>query len=203
MGTEPTRGSHPIDFAHLGTGYWAALLLMGGTLIVLGFDDDVGLGHPVFALILTTWTFLLGPGVAIPDIVRVPPQWFRVPAGERVLHRALGVGVFGWLLDRSGYNRRFVYPIWDFPNTRAGLLSRAQAARGGASAHGACFAIHVLVAAGALLTGYPWGALWILAPGVAVHLYPVLLQRSITLRLQPLLDRLTVAGNRGRSEAEG
>jgi hypothetical protein len=27
-----------------------------------------------------------------------------------------------------------------------------------------------------------------LLPGVVVHLYPVLLQRSIMLRLQPLLD---------------
>ena len=57
------------------------------------------------------------------------------------------------------------------------------------SAHGACFAIHVLLAAAALFTGHLWGALWILLPGVVVHLYPVLLQRSIMLRLQPLLDK--------------
>jgi hypothetical protein len=169
---------------------------MAGVLIFLWFDDDVGPDHPVYALILTTWTFLLGPGVAIPVILRLPRHWFRVPAGERVLHRALGVGIFGWLLDRSGYNRRFVYPMWEFPNTRAGLLFRAQAARGGASAHGACFAIHILLAAVALFTGHSWGALWILLPGVVVHLYPVLLQRSIMLRLQPLLDRLSVAENR-------
>ena len=61
--------------------------------------------------------------------------------------------------------------------------------RGGAGAHGACFAIHALLAAVALFTGHPWGALWILLPGVVVHLYPVLLQRSIMLRLQPLLDK--------------
>jgi hypothetical protein len=28
-----------------------------------------------------------------------------------------------------------------------------------------------------------------LLPGVPIHLYPVLLQRSIQLRLQPLLDK--------------
>ena len=32
-------------------------------------------------------------------------------------------------------------------------------------------------------------ALWMLLTGVAVHLYPVLLQRSIMLRLQPPLDK--------------
>jgi hypothetical protein len=196
VSTEPSCGSRPVDFASLGRAYWSTILFMAGVLILLWFDDDVGPGHPVYALILTTWTFLLGPGVAIPVILRLPRGWFRVPAGERVLHRALGVEVFGWLLDRSGYNRRFVYPMWEFPNTRAGLLSRAQAARGGASAHGACFAIHMLLAAVALFTGYRWGALWILLPGVVVHLYPVLLQRSIMLRLQPLLDRVAVAENR-------
>jgi hypothetical protein len=78
---------------------------------------------------------------------RVPRHWFRVPAGERVLHGLLGVGLFGW-------------------------------------------------GAVAFLTGHPWGTLWILVPGVALHLYPVLLQRSLMLRLQPVLDRLAVAQNR-------
>ena len=189
MGNEPARGSRPIDFANLGGAYWTAVLFMAATLIFLWFDDDVGPGHPVYALIVTLWALLLVPGVAIPVMVRVPPRWFRVPAGEHLLHRACGVAIFGWLLDRSGYNRRFVYPMWDFPNTRAGLASRAEASRGGASAHGACCAIHILVAAAALLTGYPWGALWILLPGVVLHLYPVLLQRAIMLRLQGLLDK--------------
>lgn len=165
------------------------MLLMAGGLIVCWFNSHVGPGQPVYAVLLVIWTFLLVPGVAIPVFLRVPRHWFQVPAGERVLHRALGVGMFGWLLDRSGYNRRFVYPMWEFPATRAGLPFRAEAARGGASAHGACFAIHIMLAAAALVTGYPWGALWILLPGVFVHLYPVLLQRSIMLRLQPLLDK--------------
>jgi hypothetical protein len=41
----------------------------------------------------------------------------------------------------------------------------------------------------ALFLGHPWGALGILLPGVVVHLYPALLQRSIMLRVQPLLER--------------
>lgn len=40
------------------------------------------------------------------------------------------------------------------------------------------------------LQQYPWSALWMLLPGVVTHFYPVLLQRSTMLRLQPLLNRV-------------
>ena len=132
---------------------------------------------------------VLGPGVAGPVMRRLPRDWYRVPAGERVLHRLLGVEIFGWRLDRSGWNRRLAEPMRGFEGTRAGLSSLEQSVRGAASAHGTSFAIHVLLAAAALFTGRPWGALWILLPGVVLHLYPVLLQRSLMLRLQPLLDK--------------
>ena len=65
-----------------------------------------------------------------------------------------------------------------------------QSLRAAEVSHGICFAIHVLLAVLALFSRYPWSAaLWMLLPGVVVHLYPVLLQRSIMLRLQPLLDK--------------
>ena len=167
--------------------YWSAMLFMAWVLIAGWFDRP---DRPIYGLLVAAWTFVLGPGVAIPVMLRVPPRWFRVSAGERVLHRMLGVGVFGWLLDRSGYNRRFVRPMWGFFANRAGLPRRALVARVSASAHGACFGIHLALAVLALFTGHTWGALWILWPGVVVHLYPVLLQRSIMLRLQPLLGQL-------------
>ena len=165
------------------------MLFIAGVLICLWFAR--GPDRPIYGLLVATWTFGLGPGVAVPLMLRLPPRWHHVPARERVLHRMLGVGAFGWLLKRSGYNRRFVHPQWGFSINRAGLPFRAQAAQGGACAHGACFAIHIVLAVVALFTGHPWGALWILLPGVAVHLYPVLLQRAIMLRLQPLLGHRT------------
>ena len=140
-------------------------------------------------------TFTLGPAVAAPVMRRVPRQWFRVPAGERVLHRILGVGIFGWLLDVSGWNRLVAEPMRGFSGKRAGLPSLEQGVRANVSAHGICFAIHVLLAVLALFSRHPFsrqawsGALWMLLPGVVVHLYPVLLQRSMMLRLQPLLDK--------------
>jgi Glycosyl-4,4'-diaponeurosporenoate acyltransferase len=167
--------------------YWHVMLIWAGVLIVWWFAR--GPGHPVYAPMLTTWTWLLGPGVAGPVMRRLPRRWFRVPAGERVLHGLLGVGIFGWLLDRSGWNRHQAEPMRGFDGTRAGLPSLEQSVRGAACAHGTSFTIHALLATVAVFIGHPWGALWILLPGVVLHLYPVLLQRSIMLRLQPLLDK--------------
>jgi len=131
--------------------------------------------------------------VAVPTAAvtrHVPRQWFRVPTRERLLHRMAGVGAFGWLLDVSGWNRHFLEPMRGFTGNRAGLLSLEQSVRGAAVSHGICLAIHVILAVLALFTRHRWSAaLWMLLPGVVVHLYPVLLQRSILLRLQPLLDK--------------
>lgn len=173
--------------AHTAVAYWIGMLIGASVLIVWWFAR--GPDHPACALILAIWTALLTPGIAVPVLKRLPARWFRVPAGERILHRILGVRIFAWLLERSGWNRRNVYPAWESSITRTRLPLRALAARGGAGAHGVCFAIHVLLAALALFTGHPWGALGILLPGVVIHFYPVLLQRSIMLRLQPLLDK--------------
>jgi hypothetical protein len=148
-----------------------------------------GPDHPVYGLLVVSWTFVLGPLVAGPVMLRLPARWFCVPAGEHRLHRMLGVELFSWMLHRSGWNRRVALAMRGFDGTRASLRSLESSLRGSASAHGACFAVHILFAAFALFTGHRWGALWILLPGVIVHLYPVLLQRSIMLRLQPLLDK--------------
>ena len=67
------------------------MLAMGGVLMFLWFDGKPG--HPMYGLLVAMWTFSLGPGMAIPVMLRLAPGWFRVPAGERVLHRMLGVGV--------------------------------------------------------------------------------------------------------------
>ena len=167
--------------------YWLLMLWFAGMVGVFWFI--LGPSNPYYALLVVGWTWGLGPGVAGPVMQHLPRRWFRVPAGERVLHRMLGVGIFGWLLEHSGWNRHVAGPVRGFDGSRAGLHSLEQSVRGAASAHGTCFAIHVLLAAVALFTGHRWGALWMLLPGIVPHLYPVLLQRSIMLRLQPLLDK--------------
>jgi hypothetical protein len=171
-------------------GAWYRLtLLFLAMLLAVGWFA-LGPNSPAYSVGVVGGTFVLGPVVAAPVMRRVPRQWFRVPTSERVLHRTVGVGFFGWLLDVSGWNRRVAEPMRGFSGKRAGLPSLEQSVRGNVSAHGTCFAIHVLLAILALLSRHPWSAaLWMLLPGVVVHLYPVLLQRSIMLRLQPLLDK--------------
>ena len=184
--TPSERAAYEWISQSLPKGYWAGMLFMAGMLIFLWFA--LGPSHPYYALMVVGWTLVLGPGLAGPVMRRLPRRWFRVPAGERTLHRMLGVGIFRRLLERSGWERHVHKREW--VRTRAGFASLEVALRSNASAHGTCFAIHILLAAFALFTGHPLGALWILLPGVVVHLYPLLLQRSIMLRLQPLLAQL-------------
>jgi hypothetical protein len=170
--------------------FWAIYIAV--FWFVLGPGSKVAaLTTPLYAVSVAWGTCALGVAVPAPAVMqRVPRRWFRVPVGERALHRFVGVGVFGWLLDVSGWNRHVLEPQRGFSGKRAGLLSLEQSLRGAAVAHGTCFAIHVLLATLALFSRHPWSAaLWMLLPGVFVHLYPVLLQRSIMLRLQPLLDK--------------
>ena len=148
---------------------------------------DMGPDDPMVAVVVTGWTLNLGL-VVIPLALGLPQRWFRVPAGEHILHRLLGVPAFGWLLDYSGWNRRVALPSRNCKVTRANLPRLHLTMRAAAGAHAIAFVPHLALAALALATGHATGALWILLSGVAVHLYPVLLQRSMLLRLQPLLD---------------
>lgn len=163
---------------------------------VLGPGSKVaGIATPWYAVSVACGTFGLVVAVPAPAIARhMPRQWFRVPVRERLFHRMLGVGVFGWLLDVSGWNPRFLEPLRGFSGKRSGLAALEQSLQAAAVSHGICFAIHVLLAVLALFSRHPWSAaLWMLLPGVVVHLYPVLLQRSIMLRLRPLLDKAAVS----------
>ena len=72
--------------------YWPMMLLWAGMLVLLWFA--LGPSNPYYALMVVGWTWVLGPGVAGPVMRRLPRQWFRVPAGERVLHRS-------WALEHS------------------------------------------------------------------------------------------------------
>jgi hypothetical protein len=187
VSTEPAESSPQAKLLHLAWWYWVAMLVTTGVVILYWFVIGPG---PLYALVVAGWTYGLVPAATGPAARMLRPHWFRVSMGERILHRILGVGIFDWLLERSTYNRRIIRPSRGFDGTRAGLPSLEQGLRGSAGAHVACFALHMLLAAVALFTGHALGAaLWILLPGAIIHLYPVLLQRSIMLRVQPLLDR--------------
>jgi hypothetical protein len=197
VSAEPSPKANPMDVLFQSVWFRLSYLLFSATYItvlwfVLGPASRVAEATTPWYAVSVAWV-TCGLVVAVPApavMRRLPRQWFRVPTGERVLHRIVGVGVFGWLLNVSGWNRHVLEPMRGFSGKRAGLLSLEQSLRAAAVSHGICFAIHVLLSALALFSRHPWSAaLWMLLPGVVVHLYPVLLQRSIMLRLQPLLDK--------------
>ena len=197
MSAELSPKPKPMDAVFQSVWYRLVLLFFSVYLAVFWFV--LGPSNPWYAVGVVGVTFSLGPAVGAHVMGRVPRESFRVPPGERVLHRIVGVGIFAWLLDVSGWNRLVARPMRGFSGKRAGLLSLEHSVRGNVSAHGTCFAIHVLLAVLALFSRHPWrGAAWMLLPGVVVHLYPVLLQRSIMLRLQPLVDKTGSADWVGR-----
>jgi len=176
--------------------YRCVLLVFAMFLARLWFVAEPS--NPWYALMVALGTCSLEPAMAFPIMRRLPRRRFRVPEGERVIHRMVGIGIFNRLLEISGWNH-LIRRMRRFSGKKAGLLSLEQHARSGAIAHGICFAIHVLLAVLALFSRHPWrGAAWMLLPGVVVHLYPVLLQRSIMLRLQPLVDKTGSADWVGR-----
>jgi hypothetical protein len=189
VSTEPRGSPSPqAKSLHLAWWYWLAMLLMTGLVIITWFER--GPSDPTCALMVAGWTYGFVPAVCGPAERILRPHWFRVSTGERMLHRILGVEIFDWLLERFAYNRRIIRPARGFDGTKAGLRSLEQGLRASAGAHVACFAPHILLSTVALVTGHGWrSSLWILLPGVVIHVYPVLLQRSIMLRVQPLLDR--------------
>ena len=161
-------------------------LLMGGlaAMLWLVFGPD----NPLVALLVTFCTANLGLAV-IPLALRIPERWYAVPPAERFLHLALGVPLFGWLLDRSGWNRTVALPMRNLKITRFSLSRLLLTIHGAEGAHAIAFVPHVALALLAYTTDHRWGALWILLPGILLHLYPVLLQRWMTLRVAPLLRR--------------
>ena len=207
MSAEPQHKANPFDVIFQNVWvrlmyflFWAIYITV--FWFVLGPASKLaGATTPLYAVSVVLATCALGPALPAPAIARrVPNQWFRVHAGERVLYRMLGVGVFGWMLDVSGWNRRVLEPLRGFTGTRVGLFFLEQSVRAAAVSHGICFAIHVVLAALALFSRHPWsGALWMLFPGVVLHLYPVLLQRYTMLRLQPLLDTMAHTDRTGRT----
>jgi hypothetical protein len=82
--------------------FWAMYILV--FWFILGPASKVATATTPWYAVSVAWaTSALVVVVPVPGVMRhVPPQWFRVSTGERVIHRVLGVGLFGRLLDVSG-----------------------------------------------------------------------------------------------------
>jgi hypothetical protein len=138
-----SSGAHRVAaFESIFQSAWYRLVLLFSVVYQIVFWFVLGPSSAAYAVGIVGTTFALGPALAAPVMHRVPRQWFRVPARERAIHRILGIGLRGWLLDVSGWNRVVAKPMRGFSGKKTGLLFLEQGLRGNVSAHGTCFAIH-------------------------------------------------------------
>ena len=143
MSAKPSPKTNPFDVLFQRVWLRLVYLLLCAMSVTVSWFV-LGPSHPWRGAMVVWGTMSLVPAVPAPAVVRrVPRQWFRVPTGERLLHRMLGLGVFGWLLDVSGWNRRVLEPLRGFSGKKDGLLSLEQGVQASVIAHGICFAIHV------------------------------------------------------------
>lgn len=163
----------------------ATALAAGGIAAAWVFIGGVGFSFALVAhFILMAWvSSILGPRVQIPD-----HGWLRVRHWESRVYPALGVRLFGKLLDISGWNR-VVTRERGFDGTRAGLGELDQHTRRSEVAHSICLVVSAALSAGLLSTGAWHSAAWLTALGLLFHLYPALLQRLLRARLQAISAR--------------
>lgn len=154
----------------------------------------VFIGRTGFAFALVTHFLLMawvssmvGPRVRLPD-----HGWFRVGRWESRLYPALGVRLFGKLLDVTGWNR-VVARERGFNGTRAGLEELDQHTRRSEVGHSICVVVTGALALGVLSTGEWQGAVWLVALGLLVHLYPALLQRLLRARIHAISGKASRA----------
>ncbi|REE03259.1 hypothetical protein [Citricoccus muralis] len=134
--------------------------------------------------ILMAWVpSVVRPGVQIPD-----HELLRVRSWEPRLYSALGVRLFGNLLDVIGWNR-IITRERGFDGTRRGLEGLDQHTRRSEIGHSVCLLITAVLAFVVLATESWAGALWLIGLGVPFHLYPTLLQRLLRSRIQAVPSR--------------
>jgi len=148
----------------------------------------LGPGNPLTAMMITFCTANLVLAV-IPLALLIPARFYHVRPRERWLHRLLGVPAFGWLLDRSGWNRKVALALRQLAISRDTLPRLLTTIHGTEGAHAIAFLPHMALATLAYRTGHPWGTFWMMLSGIVLHLYPVMLQRWMTLRVAPLVRR--------------
>lgn len=167
----------------------SAVVGTAGISLLVGAWHAIGPRHPAFALVVSMLSFGLVPFVGDALAPRVP-RWLReAPQRERVLHRALFVPQIGRALDAIGWNA-FVGRPRGAGGTREALRGIERSTRGNLAAHGTGLAVHLLAAIASAVAGAPGVAALVLATAVPLHLYPILIQRAVRLRLARVLARL-------------
>lgn len=111
--------------------------------------------------------------------------WFRVRSWEAPLYRRLGIYAYRDLLRAVGWER-LRREAQDFDGTRASLRPYERRTREAEFSHVLLSAINLILVLISSLRGQGDTAGWLLATGLFLHIYPVMLQRTLRERLQRL-----------------
>ncbi|GHF92781.1 hypothetical protein GCM10017783_00760 [Deinococcus piscis] len=136
---------------------------------------------------LVHWSLMAAAEFALPG--RLPdaagPLRFTVSGHHGALYRRLGVGHFGRLLERTGWNT-LVRSARGYGGGRGGLPQLAEQTWRSELGHVWALLTALALSAVLLCLHMPETALWLVALAAPLHLYPALLQRHIRARIQRL-----------------
>jgi hypothetical protein len=161
------------------SGSATAGLLIGVGSAVAGWFA-IGPDHVVYAIVVQG-AFLFMALLAGPALVDVGRSRYRVGPFEPLLYTLLGAEAIRRLLDVVGWNR----VIRQMRLAEEGATGVARFLRGteqSETGHLLGFAATSMVTIIAAVTAHPLGAVQILLVGVILHLYPVMVQRTIRFR---------------------
>lgn len=134
--------------------------------------------------LLMIWMMMLASAVPLPH----EGGWYRVRDWEPRLYRRLGVMGFMRLLRAVGWER-VNRSARKFDGTRASLPAFERDTRASEFSHAVLGALGFVLVLGAVLVRAWDAAFWLLAVNVFLHVYPVMLQRTMRKRIEGLLER--------------
>ncbi|MDO4263240.1 MAG: hypothetical protein Q4C67_03505 [Deinococcus sp.] len=141
---------------------------------------------------LVHWSLMAAADFALPR--RLPdaagPLRFTVSGHQGALyrvtlHRWLGVGAFGRLLERTGWNT-LVRSARGYGGGRRGLPQLAEQTWRSELGHVWALLTALALSAVLLCLHQPEATFWLVALAAPLHLYPALLQRHVRARIQRL-----------------
>lgn len=172
---------------------FATALAAGGVAAAWVFIGPTRFAFAVVThFMLMAWvSAIISPRVQIPR-----RSWPEVRHWEVRLYPALGVRLFGRLLDGIGWNR-VITRERGFTGTRKGLKELEQHLLRSETGHSICMviatALALAVSPGVTVAGSWRGVGWLVGLGIVFHLYPVALQRLLRARIREITDK-TPAG---------
>jgi hypothetical protein len=188
VAVRPQKTSQPPAAATGRRASTAAAVVLGGAAaagIAWAFGAAFGYHNVLFA-----WTVhfvLMGWASVVLDTARpaLTSAWFQVRGWEPGTYRRLGAWGYMRLLRLVGWER-LTGRHSTFAGTRSSLSAFDRQTRQSEYGHLIIAALVVVVSAAALSVGAWDTALWLSVLNVPLHVYPVLLQRSLRGRIQLL-----------------